>query len=91
MRFVSRHVKIIALPCLLLVKHGAILSTVLYTKKGIAMARSDTQTNLRLTKELKDWLREQAVKHRRSLTSEIVVRLEESQREQQLKESTNAT
>ncbi|MET3390669.1 hypothetical protein ABIC33_001292 [Variovorax sp. 1140] len=42
------------------------------------MARSDPQTNIRLPRELKDWLVEQATKNRRSLVSEVVVRLETS-------------
>ena len=42
------------------------------------MTLADDQTNVRLPRILKDWLREQAAKNRRSLTSEIVTRLEES-------------
>lgn len=44
------------------------------------MARSDEQTNVRLPKPLKDWLLEKADENRRSLTSEIVTRLEESRK-----------
>lgn len=56
------------------------------------MARSDTQTNLRLKKELKDWLRELAKANRRSLTNEINVILEDLQRrQQQPKEETHVT
>ncbi len=44
------------------------------------MARSDEQTNVRLPKDLKDWLVAQAELQRRSLTSEIVMRLEESRK-----------
>jgi len=56
------------------------------------MARSDTQTNLRLKKEMKDWLRELAKTNRRSLTSEINVILEDHQRrQQQPKETAHAT
>ncbi|MCY1250327.1 Arc-like DNA binding domain protein [compost metagenome] len=42
------------------------------------MARTDPQTNLRLPRELKDWLVKRAAEHRRSLAGEVVVRLEES-------------
>ena len=40
------------------------------------MTPSEVQTNLRLPVELKQWLQEQAVKARRSLTSEVVLHLE---------------
>jgi hypothetical protein len=56
------------------------------------MARSDTQTNLRLKKEMKDWLRQQAEANKRSLTSEIGVILEDYQRRQtQQRETAHAT
>lgn len=55
------------------------------------MARSDEQTNLRFEKELKDWLRETAKKNKRSLNSEIAVRLEEARRMEQQKEVAHAT
>lgn len=42
------------------------------------MARSDEQTNVRLPKDLKDWLLASANAQRRSLTNEIVIRLQES-------------
>lgn len=42
------------------------------------MARSEEQTNVRLPAELKRWLQEQATAARRSLTQEIVMRLEQS-------------
>lgn len=42
------------------------------------MAPSEIQTNLRLPLELKAWLQEQAEAARRSLTAEVVLRLEES-------------
>ncbi|VTU37157.1 Arc family DNA-binding protein [Variovorax sp. PBL-E5] len=42
------------------------------------MARNDEQANLRLPKDLKDWLVQQASVNRRSLTSEVIVRLEAS-------------
>jgi len=47
------------------------------------MARTDAQTNVRLPQELKDWLSREAEAQRRSLTNEIVLRLEQS-RERQL-------
>ena len=40
------------------------------------MAQSDVQTNLKFPLELKKWLQEEAVKARRSLTAEVVLRLE---------------
>jgi len=46
-----------------------------YTK-GDDMAQRDTQTNLRLPSELKKWLQEQADSQHRSLSAEVVIRLE---------------
>lgn len=46
------------------------------------MAHSEVQTNLRLPMELKTWLQEQAEAARRSLTAEVVLRLEESRNRQ---------
>jgi len=46
------------------------------------MARIDVQTNIRLPPSLKDWLVEQAALQRRSLTNEIIFRLEESRARQ---------
>ena len=46
------------------------------------MARSNAQTNVRLPVELKDWLVKQAEVQRRSLTNEIILRLEESRTRQ---------
>jgi hypothetical protein len=46
-------------------------------------------TPVRLPDELRIWLKHQSIDNRRSLNSEIVIRLEQSQRQQQ-KESTNA-
>ncbi len=43
----------------------------------------DEQTNLRLPGDLKDWLKEQAQAARRSLTAEVILRLEESRTAQQ--------
>ena len=40
------------------------------------MAQRDTQTNLRLPLELKKWLQEQADSQHRSLSAEVVIRLE---------------
>lgn len=42
--------------------------------------RSGSQTNLRMPKELKQWLLERAGENRRSLTSEVVMRLEASRK-----------
>ena len=42
------------------------------------MAQSDSQTNVRLPVELKTWLKKKAEEAHRSLTSEVVHRLEES-------------
>lgn len=47
------------------------------------MAPSEVQTNLRLPVKLKGWLQEQAESARRSLTAEVVLRLEESRKQQQ--------
>lgn len=55
------------------------------------MARGDEQTNLRFEKELKEWLREKAKVNKRSINSEVVVRLEESRRAEGEKEASNAT
>lgn len=44
------------------------------------MARADKQTNVRLPDELKEWLLEKAGENRRSLTSEVVTRLEQSRK-----------
>ena len=44
------------------------------------MARSDKQTNVRLPDELKKWLLERAGDNRRSLTNEVLVRLEASRK-----------
>lgn len=38
----------------------------------------DEQTNMRLPKDLKDWLRASAAQSRRTLTSEVIYRLERS-------------
>ena len=42
------------------------------------MAPSDPQTNVRLPKNLKEWLAQKAASNRRSLAGEVVVRLEAS-------------
>ncbi len=44
------------------------------------MARTDQQLNLRLPAELKDWLRSQAERNKRSLTAEAVVILQQAQK-----------
>lgn len=46
--------------------------------------------SLRMPPELQKWLKHQAVDNGHSLTAEIVVRLEESQRQQLKKEATHA-
>lgn len=46
------------------------------------MERNDEQTNVRLPKDLKGWLRQQAEDSRRSLTAEVTLRLEESRQRQ---------
>lgn len=50
------------------------------------MAQSDVQTNLKFPQELKKWLQEEAFKARRSLTAEVILRLE-STRQADLKPS----
>lgn len=47
------------------------------------MARQDEQTNVRLPAELKDWLKAQAAAARRSVTAELILRLEESRKAQE--------
>lgn len=47
------------------------------------MARSDEQTNVRLPADLKDWLKGQAAVARRSVTAELILRLEQSRRSQE--------
>ncbi|WP_312836414.1 Arc family DNA-binding protein [Comamonas sp.] len=47
------------------------------------MARNDEQTNVRLPVELKEWLKTQALTARRSVTAELVLRLEESRKAQE--------
>ncbi len=42
------------------------------------MAQSEEQTNIRLPVELKRWLQEKSKAARRSLTAEVVLRLEAS-------------
>mgnify|MGYP000958351226 CR=1 FL=1 len=48
-------------------------------------------TGVRLPDELRKWLKHQCIDNRRSLNAEIVVRLEQSQRQQLQKEATHAT
>ena len=48
------------------------------------MARDDRQTNVRLPDELKTWLLEKAGENRRSLTSEVIVRLESTRKTENL-------
>ncbi len=47
------------------------------------MTRNDEQTNVRLPKDIKDWLLEQAAKNRRSLTAEICHQLDEARQRHQ--------
>lgn len=47
------------------------------------MAPSEAQTNVRLPVELKQWLQDQARAARRSLTQELVLRLEQSRQADQ--------
>lgn len=46
------------------------------------MARSDEQTNLRIPADLKEWIKKRATEARRSLTAEIVFRLEQSRQQE---------
>ena len=48
------------------------------------MPRTAKQTNVRLPKDLKEWLLAKADENRRSLTSEVIVRLENSQKAENL-------
>jgi len=52
------------------------------------MARKDAQLNFRIPKELKDYLTEQAGASRRSLTAELVYRLEKTRAEDEEKRQT---
>jgi hypothetical protein len=47
-------------------------------------------TGVRLPDELRKWLKHQSIDNHRSLNSEIIFRLEESQRNQAEKEATHA-
>lgn len=47
------------------------------------MARHDEQTNVRIPAELKEWLKAQAAEARRSVTAELILRLEQSRKDQQ--------
>lgn len=47
------------------------------------MARSDEQTNVRLPAELKSYINDQAASARRSLTAEVVLRLERTRQQDQ--------
>lgn len=47
------------------------------------MARSDEQTNVRLPAHLKDWLKAKASEARRSVTAELIFRLEESRKSEE--------
>lgn len=48
-------------------------------------------TGVRLPDELRKWLKHQCIDNRRSLNAEIIVRLEQSQRQQLQKDATHAT
>ncbi|QIL73276.1 Arc family DNA-binding protein [Diaphorobacter sp. HDW4B] len=54
------------------------------------MARIDEQTNVRLPAELKEWLKAQAAAARRSVTAELIVRLEQSRTAQEAKHAAHA-
>ena len=54
------------------------------------MARHDEQTNVRLPAELKEWLKCQAAKARRSVTAELILRLEQSRKDQQVQHANAA-
>lgn len=47
------------------------------------MARRDEQTNVRIPQDLKEWLKAQAAAARRSVTAELVMRLEQSRKAQE--------
>ncbi|MFC4924553.1 Arc family DNA-binding protein [Delftia deserti] len=51
------------------------------------MARKDEQTNVRLPADLKDWLKAQATAARRSVTAELILRLEQSRKAQDAAEA----
>lgn len=46
------------------------------------MARSDEQTNLRIPADLKEWIKKRAAEAKRSLTAEVVLRLEQARRQE---------
>lgn len=46
------------------------------------MGSNDEQTNVRLPKDLKEWLVQQAAENHRSLTAEVCHRLEEARQRQ---------
>jgi hypothetical protein len=54
------------------------------------MAQDDEQTNLRIPKDLKAWLKHEAERSRRSVTAEIVTRLEKSRNDQLQKDENRA-
>jgi hypothetical protein len=54
-------------------------------------ARKIQAVGIRMPPELRNWMAHQAVENRRSLSGELLVRLEESQRQQLKKEETHAT
>lgn len=47
------------------------------------MARHDEQTNVRIPAVLKEWLKAQAAQARRSVTAELILRLEQSRKAQE--------
>jgi hypothetical protein len=66
-------------------------STELY-QTGDPMARNDPQMHVRVKKESKEWLEQQAEANKRTLTTELAVILEDAQRrQQQEKEEAHAT
>lgn len=44
------------------------------------------QTNIRLPRGIKNWLKDEAKRNRRSYSAEVAIRLEESRRKQEQKE-----
>ena len=56
-------------------RYTFIVCTTVMHKEFVKMARKDSQFNLRLPEELKQWVESQAQENHRSQTAEIVFRL----------------
>lgn len=54
------------------------------------MVRSEEQTNMRLPTELKEWLKQKAATNFRSVTGEIVARLEQSRKAEEAQHAKQA-